>query len=583
MKSRVLLPKILFACAAGCLLTACGGGDDNNSDSQPNPSPTANQYVGRWASECVTLGSVPGGPTPADHIELRMSASSTTLPQNISMVRSSIGGPYTAQVTVEAITRNGSRYVPANGGEEFFACNIIQGIESVALYYHDGADEHMQEVETGELDASGNPIKVKVDNAYRSVTSGANSGAFTFHVTSENKAGTAVVRCAAQDPQSGKLASTEMTFTVGSNSQLPTSIRVRDSNSVDYNNSPRQPLYTTDMNAMNQLQVHVSVVDETGNPTPDPVNGAANIIAEILPASTATGGTLITSGQSGQRVVVRTINGIAQITVQAGTVPGALLVRFTGDALDNNVSNGVTYPIFQDIAIPVADASVVADLQVLGVQPQTATVGHSYTGAVEVRGGQAGAPIGFSLVGGSLPPGLSLMPSGAITGTPTTAGSYTFTVSAAQSVNPASAGVAVSAQASVTISVGNANNSALSKLYAAAVKQVQQGQAVARSMRYEMELSQYGSGKNLLARTRSELFTDANCKNRALLEEDKEGAVMVWQNAQAVVLNGRQVQADTYLVGGNYQRWLYKEGETLWGRAAELDALGLNFVAFHRK
>ena len=99
MKSRVLLPKILFACAAGCLLTACGGGDDNNSDPQPNPSPTANQYVGRWASECVTLGSVPGGPERADNFELRMSASSTTLPQNISMVRSSIGGPYTAQVT----------------------------------------------------------------------------------------------------------------------------------------------------------------------------------------------------------------------------------------------------------------------------------------------------------------------------------------------------------------------------------------------------------------------------------------------------------------------------------------------------
>ena len=578
MKSRVLLPKILFACAAGCLLTACGGGDDNNSDPQPNPSPTANQYVGRWASECVTLGSVPGGPTPADHIELRMSASSTTLPQNISMVRSSIGGPYTAQVTVEAITRNGSRYVPANGGEEFFACNVIQGIESVSLYFHDGAEEHYHE-EEGPIDPrTGQPTKVKVENAYRSVTSGANAGAFTFYVAADSRAGTAVVRCSAQDPQTGKSATTEQIFTVGGSGGMPVSVRVRDSNSVDYNSSPRSPL-----NTMNPLSVLVGLVDETGKPAPDPLNGAANLIAEILPASTATGSALSAGGQSGQRVQVRTSNGIAQVMIQAGNVPGALVVQFTGDALDNTVSNGVSIPITQTIAVPVLDASVVADLQVLGVQPQTATVGHSYAGAVEVRGGQAGAPIGFSLVSGSLPPGLSLTPSGAITGTPTTAGSYTFTVSAAQSVNPASAGVAVSAQASVTISVGNANNSALSKLYAAAVKQVQQGQAVARSMRYEMELSQYGSGKNLLARTRSELFTDANCKNRALLEEDKEGAVMVWQNAQAVVLNGRQVQADTYLVGGNYQRWLYKEGETLWGRAAELDALGLNFVAFHRK
>ena len=452
MKSRVLLPKILFACAAGCLLTACGGGDDNNSDPQPNPSPTANQYVGRWASECVTLGSVPGGPERADNFELRMSASSTTLPQNISMVRSSIGGPYTAQVTLEAITRNGSRYVPANGGEDFFACNVIQGIESVALYYHDGADEHMQEVETGELDANGNPIKVKVDNAYRSVTSGANSGAFTFHVTSENKAGTAVVRCSAQDPQSGKLASTEMTFTVGSNSQLPTSIRVRDSNSVDYNNSPRQPLYTTDMNAMNQLQVHVSVVDETGNPTPDPVNGAANIIAEILPASTATGGTLITSGQSGQRVVVRTINGIAQITVQAGTVPGALLVRFTGDALDNNVSNGVTYPIFQDIAIPVAD-EVVSKMRVLGVEPAEACQNKAYAGAVRYEGGYKNYDSFCTLAGGALPTGLTLAKSCSITGTPTQAGPSTFSVQVEQPVDPAIAGEYGLAKGDATITV----------------------------------------------------------------------------------------------------------------------------------
>ena len=342
MKSRVLLPKILFACAAGCLLTACGGGDDNNSDPQPNPSPTANQYVGRWASECVTLGSVPGGPDQAGPIELRMSASRTTLPQNISAVPSSIGGPYTAQVTVEAITRNGNRYVPANGGEDFFSCNIIQGIESVRLYYHDGADEHYHEEEVINP-VTGQPTKVKVEYAYRAIVGGANSGAFTFYVHADSRAGTAVVRCSAQNPQSGKLASTEMTFTVG-------------------------------------------------------------------------------------------------------------------------------------------------------------------------------------------------------------------------------------------------GNSALSGLYAAAVKQVQQGQAAARSMRYEMELAQHGSGKNLLAREeRIELFADANCKQSMLSDEGKTGAVLTWQYEQPVTLNGRQVQADTYLVGGNYQRWLYKEGETLWGRAAELDALGLNFVAFHRK
>ena len=574
MKSRVSFPKILFACAAGCVLTACGG-DDNKTDPQPNPSPAANQYVGRWASECVTLGSVPGGPDQAGPIELRVSASRTTLPQNISAVPSSIGGPYTAQVTLEAITRNGSRYVPSNGGEDFFACNIIQGIESVALYYHDGKDEHYYEVDTGQFDPAGNPIKVKIENAYRAVVGDANAGAFTFYVAATARAGTAVVRCSARDPQSGQQATTEQIFTIDGSSSMPTSVRVRDSNSVDYNSSPRSPL-----NTMNPLSVQVSVVDETGNPAPDPAGNAANLIAEILPSSTAAGSTLRVGGQSGQRVMVRTIHGIAQVTVLAGDTPGALNVLFTGDALDNNVSNGVSLPIVQTIAVPVVDASVVADLQVLGVQPKTATVGMLYAGAVEVLGGHAGSPIGFTLVSGTLPPGLHLTSAGAIAGMPTTAGTYNFTVGAAQNVNPATAGVAVSAQANVTISV---SNSSLNSLYAATMKQIKQGQTAARSMRYEMELAQHGSGKDLLVREeRAEIFSDANCK-QSMLADGGTNTVMAWQSVQPVTLNGRQVQADAFVVNGHHWRWLYKEGETLWARAAELNELGLGFVAFQRK
>ena len=97
------LLKGLILSASSLVLAACGGGGGDG-------------------------GGFPGGPTPADHIELRMSASRTSLPQNISMARSSIGGPFTSSVTVEAIARNGNRYIPATGGEDFFACNVIQGI-----------------------------------------------------------------------------------------------------------------------------------------------------------------------------------------------------------------------------------------------------------------------------------------------------------------------------------------------------------------------------------------------------------------------------------------------------------------------
>ena len=65
--------------------------------------------------------------------------------------------------------------------------------------------------------------------------------------------------------------------------------------------------------------------------------------------------------------------------------------------------------------------------------------------------------------------------------------------------------------------------------------------------------------------------------------ESKNSVVMTWRSVQPVTLNGRQVQADAFVVNGHHWRWLYKEGETLWARAAELNELGLGFVAFQRK
>lgn len=430
-------PRGLILGASSLVLAACGGGGGDG-------------------------GGIPGGPVQADHIELHISASRDSLPQNVSLVPSSIGGPYTSDVTVEAIARNGNRYVPVNNIENFFTCNLVQGLDSASLYYHDGDDQHYTEQDvrnpdgTPVLDANGDPVKNKVENAYRTVTGTSGAGAFTFHVGALNRAGTAVVRCSATDPQSNKAVSVEKVITVGNNSQLPTSIRVRDSNSVDYNSSPRQPLYTSPLNAMNQLQVQASVVDETGNPVPDPVGGAANLIVEILPSSTAAGSTLRVGGQSGQRVVVRTINGIAQVTALAGDTPGVLNVLFTGDALDNNVSNGVSLPIVQSIGIPVMDHAV-TDLKVLGVKPTEACKGKAYTGTVELQGGYGtGYPIGCSLAGGALPTGVTLATACSLSGTPTAAGDFNFTVAAAQNVDPAIAGVSVSGQADAKITVHDA-------------------------------------------------------------------------------------------------------------------------------
>lgn len=61
----------------------------------------------------------------------------------------------------------------------------------------------------------------------------------------------------------------------------------------------------------------------------------------------------------------------------------------------------------------------------------SSTVGQAYSYQVQSSGGQL--PVTYSLVSGSLPPGLSLSSTGLISGTPTTAGSYSFTIRATDS------------------------------------------------------------------------------------------------------------------------------------------------------
>ncbi|MFZ3138073.1 MAG: putative Ig domain-containing protein [Thermodesulfovibrionales bacterium] len=84
------------------------------------------------------------------------------------------------------------------------------------------------------------------------------------------------------------------------------------------------------------------------------------------------------------------------------------------------------------------------------------TVGQGYTYQIATSGGQA--PITFSLVSGALPSGLSMSASGLISGTPSPAGTSTFTVRATDSC----AGGAQTSDKSMTITVNPAPCAALS-------------------------------------------------------------------------------------------------------------------------
>ncbi len=76
----------------------------------------------------------------------------------------------------------------------------------------------------------------------------------------------------------------------------------------------------------------------------------------------------------------------------------------------------------------------------LTLKPPTlpaATVGQSYKCESDITASGGKAPYTYAISAGSLPPGLSLNPStGAVTGTPTAGGTFTFTVTATDSATP---------------------------------------------------------------------------------------------------------------------------------------------------
>jgi hypothetical protein len=89
----------------------------------------------------------------------------------------------------------------------------------------------------------------------------------------------------------------------------------------------------------------------------------------------------------------------------------------------------------------VVSAAATAPIITTARLPQDAPVGTPYTQTITATGT---APITFSVTGGALPPGLTLDPdTGQISGTPTTTGTYTFTITATNSAGTDSKGFAI--------------------------------------------------------------------------------------------------------------------------------------------
>ena len=134
--------------------------------------------------------------------------------------------------------------------------------------------------------------------------------------------------------------------------------------------------------------------------------------------------------------VARSDSADQHYTVQPADAGSSLVLRVTAHKRDCNAINedcrDITREAFSSPTAPVGgSAAPTAPVAVVAIEPGTlpaGVAGNSYSQTLSASGGSG--PYTFSLVAGSLPPGLSLAPSGAISGTPTQAGTFSFTVKA---------------------------------------------------------------------------------------------------------------------------------------------------------
>jgi len=123
---------------------------------------------------------------------------------------------------------------------------------------------------------------------------------------------------------------------------------------------------------------------------------------------------------------------------------------FTATVTDSTTPTALTAS--QPLSITIGSSSTFS-ITTTSLSPSTATTGTTYAATLQTSGGTN--PIGWSESGGSLPPGLQLMggsgSSGSLSGTPTQPGSYTFTVTAADSSSPQHT---ASQQFSITVTAG---------------------------------------------------------------------------------------------------------------------------------
>jgi len=98
-------------------------------------------------------------------------------------------------------------------------------------------------------------------------------------------------------------------------------------------------------------------------------------------------------------------------------------------------TGSIEHPQADDIAGVRAIYGPASAITITSSPPGPGTVGTAYSHTYATSGSSAGSTVTYSLTAGALPPGLGLSTGGVISGTPTTAGPYTGTVTASDAID----------------------------------------------------------------------------------------------------------------------------------------------------
>ncbi|SIO39188.1 Putative Ig domain-containing protein [Bradyrhizobium erythrophlei] len=155
---------------------------------------------------------------------------------------------------------------------------------------------------------------------------------------------------------------------------------------------------------------------------------AGAVSATVAYDSSSNGITLNLSGGAPTSVAVATAAAHGTATASGTTISYTPATGFFGtDSFTYTATNGTGTSAPATVSITVSAPTIVVSPATLAA----GTVGSAYSQSLNASGGQA--PYRFALATGALPGGLSLASSGAITGTPTAAGTFTFAVTGTDS------------------------------------------------------------------------------------------------------------------------------------------------------